>query len=439
MDTIALRGLTMSVLLALGACGGGGDGSGDAVSLGGSGGDAITNGGGGSSGSPSSGSAPSGMPSDGTASTAAATWAVAFQEADATAVRQGLGRNGLLAFTAATGQGPRARLFDGQTVHELADVAATAVAVNDAGQVAGQFQMASNTELFRWEALTETTTNTRLGSPPDISSTARAINAAGVITGNESGRRNFPGSAIRWTPGSFLPQALAELDPAPLANSTGLFINTAGAVAGVSDAPEGQVHAAYWRAGETAVLDLGTLGGANSAPTDLNDAGQVAGQADDAQGNHRAFLWSEDTGMVDLGTLGGTAAMANDLNESGAVVGTADTAEGGSEAFLWTGGAMRSLGTLGGRASAASAINASGLVGGNSETSTGVQHAFVWSEELGMVDLNDRLSGASPGVLQTVIAVADDGTVLAQADGGTLVLLQPSGKLSRAARAARTS
>ncbi|KQT10366.1 hypothetical protein [Ramlibacter sp. Leaf400] len=335
---------------------------------------------------------------------------------------------GLLAFTAPTDQGPRARFFDGQAVHELVDTAATAVAVNEAGQVAGHFQSESNTDLFRWEARTQTTTNTRLGSPPDISSTAQAINAGGVITGNLSARRNLPGSAIRWTPGAFLPQGLAELDPAPPANSTGLFINTAGAVAGVSDAPGDQVHAAFWRAGAADVLDLGTLGGAASAPAGLNDADQVAGQSSDAQGNERAFLWTQGTGMRDLGTLGGATATANALNASGWVVGTADTADGASVAFLWRDGAMRALGTLGGRASAASAINASGLVGGNAETATGVPHAFVWTEATGMLDLNDRLSGPGPGVLQTVIAVADDGTVLATADGGTLVLLRPASR-----------
>lgn len=429
MNRIAWRGLAVSALLVLGSCGGGG--SGDAVGLNGSGIDATAATGGSPGGSPSSGSPSSGsgpVAHDGVPAAKLATWTVVFQQADAEAGRQGLSRNGLLAFTAITEQGRRARMFDGETVHELVDPkAASAIAVNDSGQVAGNFENAGNRELFRWQALTETTTNTLIGTPPDISTTAQAINARGVITGNESDRRNFPGGAIRWTPGTFSPEFLAELDPAaPLVNSNGLFINTAGAVAGVSDAPDRQVHAAFWRAGGTDVLDLGTFGGANSAPADLNDAGQVVGQADDAEGNQRAFLWTETERLRDLGTLGGRTATANALNASGSVVGTADTSDGGTEAFLWRDGAMRSLGTLGGRSSAASAINAAGLVAGNSDTENGVPHAFVWSEELGLVDLNDRLSGAAPGVLQTVLAVADNGTVLAVAEGGTLVLLRPS-------------
>ena len=107
-------------------------------------------------------------------------------------------------------------------------------------------------------------------------------------------------------------------------------------------------------------------------------------------------------------------------------MGTADTPDDTTVAFLWRDNAMRPLGTLGGGSSAASAINASGLVGGNSETATGVQHAFVWTEAAGMVDLNNVVSGGEPlpGVLQTVMAVADDGTVLATAEGGLLVLLR---------------
>ena len=432
MDSSRWRKLGLCAALAVSACGGGGGGSGDFVALSGSGGGDT---------SAATGGIPAGVPVETPPPNASGpkphhavpedrllTWTVAFQQADAQAVRQGLSRNGLLAFTATTEQGLRARLFDGRNVHELVDPKpASATAVNESGQVAGHFELVSHRELFRWQALTETTTNDLVGAPPDITTTGQAINANGVIAGNISDRRNFPGAAMRWAPRTQR-EVLAELDTGPLTNSNGLFINTAGAIAGISDAPDRQVHAAFWRAGGPDVLDIGTFGGANSAPTDLNDAGQVVGQADDANGNPRAFLWTESAGLRDLGTLGGPTATANAINASGVVVGTADTPDGATEAFLWRDGDLRSLGTLGGRSSAASAINASGLVAGNSDTENGVPHAFAWTEEMGMVDLNDRLSGQvqAPGVLQTVLAVADDGTVLAVAEGGTLVLLRLS-------------
>lgn len=433
MDSSRWRKLGLCAALTLSACGGGGGGSGDVVALSGSGS--------GDTGA-ASGGIPAGVPVETPPPSASGpkphppapdarllTWTVAFQQEDAQAVRHGLSsRNGLLAFTVTTEQGLRARMFDGRTVHELVDFrASSATAVNDSGQVAGHLESGSHRELFRWRALTETTTNDLVGAPPDVSTTGQAINASGVISGNISDRRNFPGAAMRWAPGT-LRQVLSELDTGPLTNSNGLFINTAGAIAGISDTSDRHVHAAFWRAGSSDVLDVGTFGGANSAPTDLNDAGQVVGQADDANGNARAFLWTEREGLRDLGTLGGATAAANALNASGSVVGTADTADGATEAFLWRDGNLRSLGTLGGRSSAASAINASGLVAGNSDTENGVPHAFAWTEAMGMVDLNDRLSGRgpSPGVLQTVLAVADNGTVLALAEGGTLVLLRLS-------------
>ena len=429
MDSSRWRKLGLCAALALSACGGGG-GSGDVAALSGSaGGDTTAATGGIPAGVPVETPPPSASgpkPPQAVPEAKLATWTVAFQQEDAKAVRQGLSHNGLLAFTATTDQGLRARLFDGRTVHELVDPkAASATAVNDSGVVAGQFENAGNRELFRWRALTDTTTNDLVGTQPDTSTTGQAINANGVIAGNISDRRNFPGAAMRWAPGTFR-EVLAELDTSPLTNSNGLFINTAGAIAGVSDTADRHVHAAFWRAGGSDVRDIGTFGGANSAPTDLNDAGQVVGQADDANGHPRAFLWTETAGLRDLGTLGGSTATANALNASGLVVGTADTSDGATEAFLWRDGELRSLGTLGGRSSAASAINASGLVVGNSDTANGVPHAFAWSEGMGMVDLNDRLSGQAPGVLQTVLAVADNGTVLAVAEGGTLVLLRLS-------------
>jgi probable HAF family extracellular repeat protein len=190
----------------------------------------------------------------------------------------------------------------------------------------------------------------------------------------------------------------------------------------VSTLPGGDLHAAYWAAGGSAVLDLGTLGGAASTPTALNDAGQVAGTAGTTGGVQHAFLWSEALGMRDLGTLGGAGSTATGLNASGWAVGTADTPDGATVAFLWRDGSMVPLGTLGGRTSAASAINAAGLVGGNAQTATGVQHAFAWSAAMGMVDLNDRLSGPAPGVLQAVLAVADDDTLLVMAENGLVLL-----------------
>jgi len=48
------------------------------------------------------------------------------------------------------------------------------------------------------------------------------------------------------------------------------------------------------------VNDLGTLGGAYSAPNGANNNGQVIGTSDDASGQLRPFVWRAEAGMVDL-------------------------------------------------------------------------------------------------------------------------------------------
>lgn len=148
-----------------------------------------------------------------------------------------------------------------------------------------------------------------------------------------------------------------------------------------------------------AVTDLGTL-----SVSDLNNAGQVVGQASTTDGFNHAFLWDSGT-MIDLGTLGGTNSAANGINDLGQVAGTATTpGEADLHAFLITpqGGVwfhdsdldgrndfMIDLGTLNGNNSYSSAtdINNAGQVVGFSDG-----YAFVWDSLNGMTEL-----GVPPG------------------------------------------
>jgi probable HAF family extracellular repeat protein len=54
---------------------------------------------------------------------------------------------------------------------------------------------------------------------------------------------------------------------------------------------------------ECKIIDLGTLGGTNSAAQFINDSGQVVGSTLNAFGEQRAFLWKKGV-MTDLGTIG---------------------------------------------------------------------------------------------------------------------------------------
>lgn len=77
------------------------------------------------------------------------------------------------------------------------------------------------------------------------------------------------------------------------------------------------------------MLDLGTLGGANSSASAINHAGQIVGSSQRADGSTHAFLYAGFPGsggaMIDLGVLsGGSSSAANDINARGQIVGDSD-------------------------------------------------------------------------------------------------------------------
>lgn len=431
----ALRGVPVRLAdlvlaIALAACGGGGGGGGEGTGTAGLG-EPL------GAAPPAPASGPPGPPAGPAATPVPPAPAILYTarvlDPLGQAGTQGLNRRGQAAWTQADPNAPRGalveppqfgRFFDGVRVQEvIGNRPARITGLNDAGQVVGQLLESSNTRVFRWspeapDALVV------IDRAPGTFTEARAINGSGQVTGMLTVRRDFR-SAFRWSPpGLETLEPLTGADSQPLVID-GQFINEGGTVAGVSSTASGAVHPALWVPGQP-VRDLGTLGGARASVDGLNDASQVVGQSDLCTGVQHAYRWSAAEGMVDLGTLGGANSSASGINASGAVVGTSETADAGSlRAFVWTGGALQSLGTLGGGWSAGRVINASGQVGGTSADGTGAARAFLWSAAAGMVDLNSRVVGGPAPLLQTVVALADDGSLLASSDGG-LVLLRPT-------------
>jgi probable HAF family extracellular repeat protein len=124
----------------------------------------------------------------------------------------------------------------------------------------------------------------------------------------------------------------------------GSAINNSGWVSGAITTASGAIHAALYVPGN--VIDLGTLGGTNSAvewPV-KNNHGVVVGIAESATPDPLGetfscadfipttgttclpFIWQQATGMQQLPLLGGNNGFATGVNNSGVAVGWAETA-----------------------------------------------------------------------------------------------------------------
>ena len=252
----------------------------------------------------------------------------------------GLNNRGEVVGYGAVGYGIRehAFLYDGK-MHDLGTLGgflqnSYAFGINDGGQVVGYSEIGGPPDpngfavyhgfLYGAGQLHDIGT-----LPGALDSRAMAINAAGMVTGWGSVRRNLDEAAILYSGGPLQPLAGTRDFTA------GYAINSAGWVAGIRNGVP------FFYDGATHPLTSGVPGTALG----INDRGEVTGWADiGPNGAQHAFVY--DGSLHDLGTLpGGDFSIAFAINSRGDVVGDTDTADRGT-VFLSTDGTMYDLNAL---------------------------------------------------------------------------------------------
>lgn len=203
--------------------------------------------------------------------------------------------------------------------------------INNGGQVAGYLPffgpVLEPLHATRWSAENLPLDLGTLNGP----SLALAVNEAGQVAGNTRDAAGN-GLAFRWTEAG----GMVGLGTLGGADSDSVAINGAGHVAGHSATPAGLTQSFLWTP-ERGMTGLGPQRtDADSFTIAMNDSDMVVGIVRIVDGPYRAFVWTRQAGMTDLGTFGGRSAYAHDVNQSGQVVGTAEAADGASRAFVWT-------------------------------------------------------------------------------------------------------
>jgi probable HAF family extracellular repeat protein len=199
-------------------------------------------------------------------------------------------------------------------------------------------------------------------------------------------------------------------------NSFGTGINRSGQVAGWSFAGSVFSTRAFVATPGQWLQDLGALSGpsASSFASGINDAGQVAGHSETTGGRWHAFRYTPGLGLLDLGTPADANSYANGINASGQVVGRVSTTSS-THAFRYTDGVgLQDLHTVSESTSEANDINDAGAVVGYLRTSGTPARAFLYTDTDGMLDLNTAIDPASGWVLNAAWGINNAGEIVGQ-------------------------
>jgi uncharacterized membrane protein len=266
-------------------------------------------------------------------------------------------------------------------------------AVDDSGTlIAGTaWDSAGLLHAVKWTLEDGAWTMTDLSWPAgSTSSTARAVNNFGEVSGNDHPTRT--GHALLWSPAGDITVLGCDPDPGELSGAYGLSANAQVIVGNVIYlTPAREIirsAASVWRPGacrdELPPLD----GDGSSSAMTANGDGTVVGGGSSG----RPVLWRQVAGAWEIEALDALDGSVRNGNAAGDMAGHvyvpcgAGTCQRGS--IWYAAGGSRQLGTLGGSASTVADINADGEAAGMSAVSAGrraeEQRPYFWSVATGM-------------------------------------------------------
>lgn len=189
---------------------------------------------------------------------------------------------------------------------------------------------------------------------------------------------------------------LIDLGTLGAADSYAYDVNDNRQVTGNSSIPSDELlHTFVWDI-ENGMQDIGTLGGSNSGGHGINNRGEIVGWSQISGDTAIHAFYYDGSLMQDVGTLGGTTSGSQAINDASQVTGGATIDTGDNHAFLFTDSVMQDLGTLGGLSSTGLGINLHEQVVGRSRIVDTSTHAFIWDANNGMQDLG-TLGGLNSG------------------------------------------
>jgi probable HAF family extracellular repeat protein len=300
------------------------------------------------------------------------------------------------------------------------DYASVAMGINQFGDVVGWSAGPTGARAFVY---TDATGMTALPAPAGRPVTsARAINAYGVVVGTASAGGTDIGHAVRWQSG--VARDLGTL-------GTGLFseargVNSSGTVVGTTYTDWGSllgIHA--FRYTDAAGMQDLTPNADTGHAEGINDAGQITGWR-----NGRAFRLTGST-FTDLGVPDGFAqSFGFAINASGQVAGYVVNGFGNAERiFRYRDGVMTILGGIG-EFNRAYGINAAGDVVGEGLPASGFKQGFVYTDANGMRGLNQLIDPTSGWFILGASGINDSGQIVGWASGPSghrAVRLTPAG------------